>query len=293
MGEETVAAEAGVGEKREEENDNTQMTTTEGATESSSSSSRRRRRHTDDEQQNQRLLDQNEDLYTHHEHDTIQQTGWLRRVPHLLQAFPSITEQPSPSFPPPPSPPPPEYNRNDNFTINLGKALDHLRVDVPLLFDREPDMSIYTEDIRLRDDSRVYASGKFGYKMVYFSLRLAKVFMPMPPLVEVINIRWCPARQSIDVRFQVRVDTLSDQLYLDAVSSYKVNNQGVVYEHVIEKVIRNDLMEKPSMVSLFYTTRQVLLGGPGTAPIPDISGMGIHAHTHTHAQVEMEGSGGQ
>ena len=46
--------------------------------------------------------------------------------------------------------------------------------------------------------------------------------MPMPPLVEVINIRWCPQRQCIYVRFQIRVDTLSDQLYFDAVSVYKV-----------------------------------------------------------------------
>lgn len=46
--------------------------------------------------------------------------------------------------------------------------------------------------------------------------------MPMPPLVEVLNIRWCPARQCIYVRFQIRVDTLSDQLYFDATSVYKV-----------------------------------------------------------------------
>lgn len=46
--------------------------------------------------------------------------------------------------------------------------------------------------------------------------------MPMPPLVEVLNIRWCPQRQCIYVRFQIRVDTLSDQLYFDAVSVYKV-----------------------------------------------------------------------
>ncbi len=132
----------------------------------------------------------------------------------------------------------------------------------------------------------------------------------MPPLVEVLNIRWCPARQCIYVRFQVRVDTLGDQLYFDATSVYKasrgfgdccgvacacrapclphphtqslypktttqhqVNGQGMVYEHIIENVIRNDLMERPSIVSLFYTTRQILVGAPGAAPIPDTMGM--------------------
>lgn len=48
-------------------------------------------------------------------------------------------------------------------------------MDVPLLFDRESDLSIFTEDIRLRDERRVYAQGKFMYQMVLFSLRLAKV----------------------------------------------------------------------------------------------------------------------
>lgn len=43
------------------------------------------------------------------------------------------------------------------------------------MFDRESDMSIFTEDIRLRDERRVYANGKFMYQMVLFSLRLAKV----------------------------------------------------------------------------------------------------------------------
>jgi hypothetical protein len=36
-------------------------------------------------------------------------------------------------------------------------------------------------------------------------------------------------------------------------------------------VIRNDLSEKPSIVNLFYATRQILVGGK--VPIPDSVGM--------------------
>ena len=206
---------------------------------SSSSWARSRRRiggsvHSPSSSSPVRLMDEGEEeegkegLYAPQQH--------LKASDDLLRAFPSITEQP-----PPPSPrlqdddDKPNQQGNNNFTINLGRALDHLRVDVPLLFDREPDLSIYTEDVRLKDEARVYASGKFMYQMVYFSLRLARVFMPMPPLVEVLNIRWCPARQCIEVRFQIRVDTLSDSLYFDAVSVYRVNAQGLIYEHLIEK----------------------------------------------------------
>lgn len=167
------------------------------------------------------------------EEERVEPGGTWAARGEVRQAFPSMTEQPPPS--PQVQGDGPEPNRNDNFTINLGKALDHLRVDVPLLFEREPDLSIYTEDVRLRDHARIYASGKFMYQMVYFSLRVARIFMPMPPLVEVLNIRWCPARQSIEVRFQIRVDTLSDSLYFDAVSVYRVNARGLIYEHLIEK----------------------------------------------------------
>lgn len=75
------------------------------------------------------------------------------------------------------------------IVCQVGKALDVLRVDVPLGFDKEPDLSIYTDDVRFRDEHRVYSNGKFMYQMLFFSLRLARVFMPMPPLVEVLNMR--------------------------------------------------------------------------------------------------------
>lgn len=67
--------------------------------------------------------------------------------------------------------------------------MDVLRIDVPLCFDKQPDLSIYTEDIRLRDDFRIYSNGKFMYSMVYFTLRLARGFMPVPPVVELIAVR--------------------------------------------------------------------------------------------------------
>lgn len=74
--------------------------------------------------------------------------------------------------------------------MQVGRALDVLRLDVPLGFDKEPDLSIYTDDIRFRDDSRIYSQGKFMYQMLFFSLRLARVFMPMPPIVEVLSMRY-------------------------------------------------------------------------------------------------------
>lgn len=74
--------------------------------------------------------------------------------------------------------------------------------------------------------------------------------------------RWCEQRQAISVRFQIRVDTLGDQLYFDAVSVYRVNAQGLIYEHMIEKVIRNDLFDRATVVPLFMLQQQGRLATP-------------------------------
>ena len=71
----------------------------------------------------------------------------------------------------------------------MGRAIDVLRIDVPLMFDKQPDLSIYTEDIRFRDDFRIYSTGKFMYSLLSFSLRLARGLMPMPPIVDVLAVR--------------------------------------------------------------------------------------------------------
>lgn len=64
------------------------------------------------------------------------------------------------------------------------------------------------------------------------------------------------------MRFQIRVDTLADQLYFDAVSLYRVNSEGLIYEHLIEKVIRNDLFDRITVVPLFMLQQQGRLATP-------------------------------
>ena len=41
-------------------------------------------------------------------------------------------------------------NKPDNFTMNMGKCIDCLRIDLPLLFDHAPNLDIFTVDIVLK-----------------------------------------------------------------------------------------------------------------------------------------------
>jgi len=41
-----------------------------------------------------------------------------------------------------------------------------------------------------------------------------------------------------------------EPVFFDAVSLYRVNQFGIIFEHILEKVIRNDVMERQTVASL-------------------------------------------
>merc|ERR1712224_372226 len=51
-----------------------------------------------------------------------------------------------------------------NFQVNLGKAMDTLRKDMPYILKETPDYSIYNENITVVDPSGVQLTGIENYK---------------------------------------------------------------------------------------------------------------------------------
>lgn len=60
------------------------------------------------------------------------------------------------------------------FQLNLGRAIDTLRVDHPRLFTHPPDLSIFTEGIELHDVSGAKLRGKAQYERVFGMLRFLR-----------------------------------------------------------------------------------------------------------------------
>lgn len=60
------------------------------------------------------------------------------------------------------------------FKLNQGRAIDVLRSDYPRLFDRKPDLSIFTKDVQLHDPSGKRLSGLRQYDRVFDMLRFLR-----------------------------------------------------------------------------------------------------------------------
>ena len=76
-------------------------------------------------------------------------------------------------------PPEPEYPRkkkkiglrSDKFNVNLGKVIDTLNQDYPLIFVKPLDYSIYIPDIEVTDPTGIAFQGINTYKSLFTILR--------------------------------------------------------------------------------------------------------------------------
>mmetsp|Transcript_10523 Transcript_10523/g.42539 ORF Transcript_10523/g.42539 Transcript_10523/m.42539 type:complete len:390 (+) Transcript_10523:80-1249(+) len=150
------------------------------------------------------------------------------------------------------------------FSLNLGRAIDALRHDVPAFFDRELTWDVYAEDVELRDPSGVAIRGLERYKQTFAAIRFFRnVFV-----------------DDVDVHFRLRYDDASRRIvvqwystwvlkgsnnlrggpkkngggsslggfyaapmefHVDAVSHFSLNDKGLIYRHDVDRrLIRTD-----------------------------------------------------
>eukprot|EP00190_Bangiopsis_sp_CCMP1999_P005612 CAMPEP_0198722524 /NCGR_PEP_ID=MMETSP1475-20131203/230_1 /TAXON_ID= ORGANISM="Unidentified sp., Strain CCMP1999" /NCGR_SAMPLE_ID=MMETSP1475 /ASSEMBLY_ACC=CAM_ASM_001111 /LENGTH=185 /DNA_ID=CAMNT_0044483435 /DNA_START=51 /DNA_END=605 /DNA_ORIENTATION=+ len=90
-----------------------------------------------------------------------------------------------------------------DFYANVGSVKRILMRDYPLLFDKPPDMSIYTENIILRDRNHYKLQGKELYQSFFWVVRFhAHLFFSMIKM-EVSSIYYHEHVQEIHVRWRV------------------------------------------------------------------------------------------
>lgn len=138
-------------------------------------------------------------------------------------------------------------NGPSEYQLNLGKAIDTLRVDHPRLFTHAPDLSIFTDDVQLHDTTGVRLRGKAQYERVFGMLR----FIKRAALQQVeLTHRMVVHEQTIRMRWTAKVwlrDPNLDMMgmgqiqaklvYLDGVSVYSLNDKGFIYRHRLENVV--------------------------------------------------------
>lgn len=166
-------------------------------------------------------------------------------------------------------PPRLENDIENLYNLNVGSAIDSIRRDFPLMFQQEPDLSIFTEDVTLCDRSGPLLRGKKMYSTFFSSLRIARRLTVVKPVVKVLSLRHMAWRDEICVRFSVTMEVglCLEAVQFDAISVYRLNGKGIIYEHRIDDVTRNNLMDRRVENLLMFRPNNVLWGGNGQ-PIP-------------------------
>lgn len=116
---------------------------------------------------------------------------------------------------------------------SLEATIETLQQDLPTLFDRDISYEIYTSDISFKDPVNRF-KGKFSYRIVFWTLRFhaglffTEIFFDLhsiePESEDTILANWT-VRGTLRVPWKAR-------LYFDGYSTYKLNAQGQIYDHV-------------------------------------------------------------
>jgi len=141
----------------------------------------------------------------------------------------------------------------DTYEIHVGRALDKLRNDYPLILTDSPEFSIYDETIEIIDPSGVKLNGIKNYKNV-FSVIHAIVNVFYCPEHSSLTFRLCydKARHNIRVQWNAEVipkaifGGVRSTLYVDGISIYEIDrDSGMIYQHRLERLLMNDMPLQP------------------------------------------------
>jgi len=137
------------------------------------------------------------------------------------------------------------------FELNLGKAMDVLRKDYPYMLRESPDFSIYRDDIQVVDPSGVQLNGLRSYRASFKFLRsVLSVFFDLDRSVIQSRMIYDWSRSAVRVSWNVLliprvVGNRKNASYLDGVSVYKLDGEGMIMEHKVERLVMNDTPIRP------------------------------------------------
>lgn len=155
------------------------------------------------------------------------------------------------------------------FQMNLGKAMDTLRKDMPYILKRSPDYSIYHDNIVVIDPSGVQLTGLDSYtSSIKFLQTFCKFWFQERSGLQ-FRMVYDFARSSIRISWHavlVPKVPLGRPLHIDGISMYKLDpSSGKIVEHKFESLMINDNKVMPPY-GVFSLMQQELVsfgGHPG------------------------------
>ena len=186
------------------------------------------------------------------------------------------------------------HGLENEYQLNMGKAIDSIRRDYPLLLTHEPDLSIFTEDIQLFDSSGKRLSGLSQYSRIFSALRFVRraamsdseVTYRLVVSDGTIRVRWCAKLWMRSVL--PGLGSEPPMVQLDGVSVYELDDEGMVRLHKLESIILTPSVEQPSPVSLTFAWPHADLAVPELAR-PFFRAVNAAAEGHAREGLVVEG----
>ncbi|CAM9842349.1 unnamed protein product, partial [Scytosiphon promiscuus] len=165
--------------------------------------------------------------------------------------FPSVTKQPRPGIVAR------DGTRDDgqrerddgkspDFEVNLGKVISTLREDYPRILDEPPEFDIFTDEIELRDPTGVAFRGISNYKRVFATLRFFRqTFMNDATTTFRLTYDWSKQQVRVSWNMVLQLKARQRPIYVDGISAYHINSNGLAYRHELETVVVNGRAVEP------------------------------------------------
>jgi len=122
-----------------------------------------------------------------------------------------------------------------DMSSKVDRAVEELRKSVPLQLTEAIDYSIFSEDIELIDElGNVLAGGKSRYSQFFETLVFAQRLSLVKSSVDLEALEYHPKTHEIIVNATITTKApfdLGDPLKFNTASTYKLNEEGLIYEH--------------------------------------------------------------
>ena len=119
------------------------------------------------------------------------------------------------------------------FAIDPEQVITILKHDLPTLFEKDISYDIYSQDIYFCDPINRF-KGKFNYRIIFWTLRFHARLFFTEIAFDVHEISHSADKEILakwTVRGVLRVPWKA-RLFFNGYSTYKLNSQGLIYEHI-------------------------------------------------------------
>lgn len=166
----------------------------------------------------------------------------------------------------------------DDYQVNVGRAIDHLRDDYPKLLRVEPHLSIYAETIVLKASGKQQLEGIDQYERSFALLRfLRNATLAKDEVTYRLNVEDSTIRVRWNAKLWIRdplaaVPGAPPVVFVDGLSVYELNTTGFIRSHALENV-----EVTPPAVKVAFDWAWPLARMPSPIPVPVVPTSHLHA----------------